>query len=370
MKVLHVLGQLDVGGIECWLNDLIEKSNEIFPEIYYTIIVDKEHFGNIEQKFLDLNVNVQHITPNSRSKINYLKDIYNITKKENFDVIHSHVSFTSGIVNAIAYLNGIKIRISHIHSDRLAQIKKYSILKKIKTYFLLSLIELFSTKKIAVSSNSINTFLNKKNSIIIPCGKNFSRFGYVEDNNNDLTLWAKDHKVLISIGRLEKVKNHIFLLELMRHLDNNFKLLIIGDGSEKNNLSTFIKNNDLNTRVKLLGISDNCLNIMTKLGDIFVFPSLHEGLGMSAIEAQACGLPVICSNNVPEDIKLTDNVFFLPTEDKDKKLWIDKILLLQDKKGNIAENIINGKYSIDNNLKNIHEIYSDISYKKLLINTK
>ncbi|EST57243.1 hypothetical protein K151_3049 [Proteus hauseri ZMd44] len=362
MKVLHILGQLDIGGIECWLNDLIKKSSEISPEIHYTIIVDKAHIGNIEKNFLDLNVNVIHITPNTKSKIGYLKDIYKITKKENFDVIHSHVSFTSGIINAIAYINKIKIRISHIHSDRLLQIKKASLLKKIKAYTLLSFIELFSTHKIAVSSNAKNTFLNKKNSIVIPCGKDFSKIGLTGNINKNLVLWAKNHKILVSIGRLEKVKNHIFLLDLMEHLDKKFKLLIIGDGSERTNLAQIINNKNLSERVNLLGISNNCLNIMTTLGDIFVFPSLHEGLGMSTIEAQACGLPVICSSNVPKEVKLTNNVFFLPIEEKDKKLWINKILLLQDKKENIIEEIITGEYSIDNNFQKIHKIYSKHTY--------
>lgn len=364
MKILHILGQLDIGGIECWLNDLIEKSNEIHPEIQYTIIVDKEHFGNLEQKFLDLNVKVRHITPNTRSTIGYLRDIYNITKNENFDVIHSHVSFTSGIINAIAYVNGIKIRISHIHSNRLLQIKKFSLLKKIKTYFLLLLIELFSTIKIAVSSNAKKTFIKKKNSIIIPCGKNFSKIKDNKEIDSDLKSWSKNHKLLISVGRLEKVKNHIFLLNLMQYIDNDFKLLIIGDGSEKEFLNQFIKKNNLDKRVKLLGISNDCLNIMMNIGDIFVFPSLHEGLGMSAIEAQACGLPVICSTNVPQEIKLTNNVFFLPIEIKDKILWANKILSLKNEKKGIADNIIDSEYSINNNFKKIYEIYSKYTHKK------
>lgn len=364
MKVLHILGQLDTGGIECWLNDLIEKSNEMDSKIEYTIIVDKVHIGNLEQNFLNLNVKVVHITPNKKSKINYLKDIYNIIKKENFDVIHSHVSFTSGIINAIAYVNKVKIRVTHIHSNRLLEIKRSSFLKKIKIFSLLLLIELFSTNKIAVSNNAKRTFLKKKNSLIIPCGKNFSKIWDKTEISCNLELWKKNCILLISIGRLEKVKNHIFLLELMKHLSDDFKLLIIGDGSEKIHLENFIEKNNLEDRVKLFGISDNCLNIMINLGNVFLFPSLHEGLGMSAIEAQACGLPVICSTNVPKEIKLTENVFFLPIEKNDKKLWIDKILDLKDKKQGIKEKIITGEYSIENNFNKIHEIYLRNSYPK------
>ena len=142
--------------------------------------------------------------------------------------------------------------------------------------------------------------------------------------------------IILSIGRLSPWKGFLTLIETMPALlkeNPDFKLLIIGEGEEKDNLGLKIKNLNLENNVKLLGrVSHESISSYFKASDIFVLNSEYEGLSHTILEAMYFSLPVIASNKGgnPELIEDGFNGFLVEYNDKEQikdkilKLWKDK----------------------------------------------
>jgi glycosyltransferase involved in cell wall biosynthesis len=131
-------------------------------------------------------------------------------------------------------------------------------------------------------------------------GVNVERFGYKneEDTLRKLKGITKDKTVLIQVGTLNILKNHIEVLKAIKEMDLNIRkdllYLIIGDGPEKKNLMDYCKTNDLDSYVKFVGkIPNTEVNDWYNLSDFFILPSISEGLPLVFLEAMACGLPII-----------------------------------------------------------------------------
>lgn len=105
----------------------------------------------------------------------------------------------------------------------------------------------------------------------------------------------EDTIILLSVGELNKGKNHKAVIKALRHMDRNICYFICGKGNERKYLEGLVKRMNLEDRVFLLGYVRDIYKVY-QLADIFVFPSLREGLPVSLMEAMSCGLPCIVSN--------------------------------------------------------------------------
>lgn len=123
------------------------------------------------------------------------------------------------------------------------------------------------------------------------------------------------------------VKNHDFLLRIFKELyllNNNVLLLIVGDGELKTHIENKCIDLGIEDRVIMTGNRLDVADLVHAI-DIFVFPSLYEGLPVAMIEAQASGAPCIVSDNITSDVKITNLVTFLSIN-QDPKIWANKIL--------------------------------------------
>ncbi|WP_194206468.1 glycosyltransferase [Superficieibacter sp. 1612_C1] len=360
-NIVFVIGQLDIGGIESWLYDFVKRTNNKYN---FSFIVDKKHVGFYEPEIVSMGCEVIHIS-SSKNKLAYLYDLYKAFNNHEYDICHTHVSFTNGLVVLIAKLCKIPKTISHSHSDRSEEVKGKSYFKRLFINFQITAVNLFSNHRIAVSTKSAECHYHKTENIeIIPCGKDFSSLSDFEKIYTPGEFgFNKEDVILGSVGRLELVKNHKFLLEIIRRLNEpHIKLLIIGSGSQYNELIKTIDNYKIQDRVKIVQGSTDVLRIMRDIVHIFLFPSLHEGLGLAAIEAQAAGLPVIASTNVPNVVDLTDNICHLNTDDIN--LWVSQLKKfgLNNQKKHVfcaSEEVFNSAFSIENNISKVLRIYNE-----------
>lgn len=130
-------------------------------------------------------------------------------------------------------------------------------------------------------------------------GIDISRIQAVKINKKDKRkeLGVPENAImLLSVGELNKNKNHKLVIEAMTEMQNKSCYYIVcGKGAEKAYLMDMAARVKIRDRVKLLGFREDVIEI-AKCADIFVFPSKREGLGLAALEAMACGLPLITSN--------------------------------------------------------------------------
>ena len=139
-------------------------------------------------------------------------------------------------------------------------------------------------------------------------------------------LGFSDELVLGHVGRFSNQKNHNFLIDIFYEIikiNKKSKLILIGTGELENEIKEKVESLSLKEKVIFLGARADVNKIMQAM-DVFILPSLFEGLPVVGVEAQASGLPCIISDTVSKDVKITDSVLqislSLPPEEWGKKL--------------------------------------------------
>lgn len=136
----------------------------------------------------------------------------------------------------------------------------------------------------------------------------------------------EDKIVIGHVGRFHFQKNHSFLIDIFEQLarrNDKYRLILIGQGALENDIKKLVAQKSLEKKVIFCGVQSDTSEFYQMM-DCFVLPSLFEGLGIVALEAQACSLPCVLSDQVPSIVKVNDNVSFLSLK-ADLNKWADTI---------------------------------------------
>ena len=173
-------------------------------------------------------------------------------------------------------------------------------------------------------------------------------------------LGLEKNFIILQIARLVYQKNHIFSLSVfseISHSVSNAVLLLAGDGNLRQSLEAEATRLGISDKVRFLGFRSDIPQLL-QAADLFILPSLFEGLGISAIEAQCSGIQCLLSNHVPDEAIITDNAIRLPL---DVDIWCDKIVDIArngynryDRSAEIAA----AGYSLKDQIKILENLYS------------
>lgn len=164
--------------------------------------------------------------------------------------------------------------------------------------------------------------------------------------------------VIGNIGRLCYQKNQRFLLNVFSDVYQNMpesRLLLVGDGDDRKELELYAESLGLLDSVIIYGTSNHVEELLCAM-DVFAFPSLFEGLGIAMIEAQASGLPVICSDQIPKESVVSDDVYRISVHDRDG--WVKALLRMDGGRQKcLLENELLSNYDIRRLSRQMEKIY-------------
>lgn len=295
-------------------------------------------------------------------RLNILRPIHRYLRHHRYDIIHIHSGSTIvlAMVALIARINKIPSIIVHSHSTGFVKNTKYYFLKAC-TYPLL--------KKIP--------------DVYCACSKEAGLWKFptsvcthqlkVIKNGIDLTLFApnlqirygvrkrfsiSDELLLGQVGRLSFQKNQEFsikILSILKRRGIKSRLMLVGDGELLDTLKTLAVTENVCDDVFFVGRVADVYNYVQAM-DLFLFPSRWEGFGLVGVEAQGVGVPIIASTAVPQEMKLTDDVFYLPLDSVEE--WVDKIIEVSSlsRKNNIAK-IREQGYDINQTAEELRKLY-------------
>ncbi|RFA33380.1 hypothetical protein CAI16_14990 [Virgibacillus dokdonensis] len=169
-----------------------------------------------------------------------------------------------------------------------------------------------------------------KEAEIINNGIEINRFinhDYTKEEYRKLKNLPKDAFIIGHVGGFRPEKNHVKLIDIFLSLNKKIKnlhLVMVGEGETKPTVKSLINKYEIEDNVHFLGARKD-IEVILKTFDVFVFPSLYEGLGIAIIEAQVSGLYCVISNTIPRTVDITGNVCFLPLE-ADIEQWGNAIL--------------------------------------------
>lgn len=313
MKVIEFFGEpLSYGGQEAFIYNMYSHFTK--PAKY--LFITPFHADNVELIEKINNRGDEYISNNYKFE-SKLRKVYIIkTAKKSipsgYDVIHIHSGsiFNLMIVSKIAKKKGIKKVIVHSHATGHAD-AKHGLIKKISDSYLDKYADLFlACSKEAGRFKYSDEVLKSDRFNVINNGIELDNYKYNEDWRNQIRneLKLKDEFVLCNVGRYSSEKNQKFIVRVFNEylkINSNSKLLFVGgEGPAKEELIQEIDHLGLKSKVIML-TKRNDINKILSAADVFLFPSLFEGLGISGIEAQAAGLHTLCSENIPDEANVT-----------------------------------------------------------------
>ncbi len=324
--ILHVVHSFGAGGLE---NGMVNILNRIPENKYKHIILSLTNDINFKNRITNKNVKIINITKRPGKGVGWYLDLLKIVYKMKPDIIHTRNLSTIEAQIPCMLIPGCK-RIHGEHGrdvfDLTGQTKKYIWLRKaisliIDRYLTVSKdLEFWLVNDINISNNKIFQIYN---------GVDTNTFypSEVDKRNNQI--------IIGSVGRLAAIKNYQLLIKAYSQLiqiyhDIDLRLILVGDGPEKNNLILLSEELGVSDKVKFYGNRNDISDLLRKI-DIFVLPSLGEGISNTILEAMSTSLPIVASE-VGGNVELVNsgvNGFLF--KDNDKESLCNVLMILIDK---------------------------------------
>ena len=340
IRILQIIGSMNIGGAENFLMNIYRKIDK--KKIQFDFIVHKK--GIFDDEIKRMGGKIYYIKPIQEvGPIIYKKELEQIFTCQAYKIVHSHIDQVSGFILKVAYKCNVPTRIAHSHSTK----NSNSFFGKIYKKYLQSKINKYSTKRFACSEEAGKWLYKNANYEIINNGIDINNFSYNEKFRKELRKKYKipeNALVVGHVGRFMEAKNHDYLVDIFneyhKKINKNSMLLLIGEGKLKKGIIEKLDKLGLtNDTIFLERLTDvyKYYNVM----DIFVFPSIYEGLPLTVIEAQINGLKCLVSQNVTKQSQITDNCKFLDI-DVPPEEWAKEIILSRKRPINLKEkNIMN-----------------------------
>ena len=368
IKILHILTNLEIcNGVTTYVMNYMENMDS--NKFSVDFLVCNNNSRNKSEK-------VEEFLEKKKSKVFYIEqirfknmfkvivDIKNFFSKnaKNYDIVHCHMLNNGAFFLHYAKKYGIKCRILHSHVTKSAD----TLLKEIRNNIFIPVAKKNATHYFACSNDAGKFAFRNNKFIVINNAIDPYKFRYDEDKRKMLRdkMGLKDVFVYGNIGRLCPQKNQIFLIDIFKNIvkvKKESKLMIIGDGPLENKIKKKIKELNLNDKIILLNSQDNIQDFY-QVFDMFLFPTMYEGLGITLIEAQTSGLRCFVSNMVPIETKITENYRVQNINDSAEE-WARNILHYGDSiyiRENKYDDIIKHGYSIKLEAKKLEKIYEKI----------
>lgn len=327
IRVLHVVGAMNRAGTETMLMNIfrnIDRSKVQFDFVSYS-----SQPAHYDEEIERLGGRVFRLKgTQSIMKLVSLIKVYGP-----YDVVHSHTLFHCGVANLAARLAGVNVRIAHAHTT-----SDYSgsLLRKLYLTSMRWATTRFSTHLLACSKQA-GTFLYGTTSLDSPKYNFFPNLidhtEFLNDKQNEVRKFKTEYDmhnkfVIGHIGRFIEPKNHRFILQILKAIlkkEREVILLLVGDGDLRLEIEEAAKKEKLIENIRFVGVRED-IGVMLQAMDVFVFPSIYEGLGLVLLEAQASGLPCVVSEAIQPEADINLGLFTRLSVNDKHELWADKVL--------------------------------------------
>lgn len=324
IRVLHCVKKMDRAGIETFIMNVFRNIDK--KEVCFDFLCSSREHGDYDDEIRALGGNIYYTSQSNASIFKHFVVIKSLAKwfkenRNNFDVVHLHADHNVSVLIYLEAMRQAKIKkvIVHSHNNSGSHIMANKLLRNICS--------LYKFEKFACSEEAGVWLFGKKTVKqgkvkMIPNGIDFVKYTYnpkkSEAKKHELGFQGKT--VLGHIGRFSMQKNHKFLIEVFseyQKINSNSVLLLVGRGELEEQIKKQVHDLSLDDKVKFLGVRDDVSELLQAI-DVFVFPSLYEGLSVVLLEVQVASLPVVTNYNISRQTIISDCVTLLPVTDPKK----------------------------------------------------
>jgi len=330
VRVLQICASLSrSGGVQTVLQNYYAYMNQ--KEYVFDFIVMGTEVGELEEWFEQRGSHVYHVTPRSVSFRKNTKELNQIIKTGNYDVVHCHQDYKSLIAIIIAQLHGVKTRIVHCHQAFPKETAKKRIIRKLSTL----LIKCFANVFVGCGVDAARWLYGERmvktgKAVVLNNAVNLEKYAFSEEKRRQIRSDLEvDHKLVFgNIARFTYQKNHKLLIDIFAkfHSQNTQSVLLLaGEGELLDETQAYCDHLGIRNSVIFLGVRSDICELLSAM-DIVLLPSRFEGLALIMIEAQANGIPAVCSSFVTGELGLQRNVLFVSENDyENTEAWCSVI---------------------------------------------
>lgn len=361
IRIAEIVGKWVGGGVEAFIMNYYRNIDK--TKIQFDFICDSDSTDIPYEEIEDAGGRVILIPPYEKV-IPYHKELKKVLTENNYKIVHSHINTMSVFPLFAAKCVGVPVRIAHSHSTTSKLEKKRNLIKLV----LRPLVPLFATHFFACTEHAGRwAFGNKRfdngNVTVINNAIDVKAFNYNEEvrNAKRKELNINDKTIVFGhAGRFVSVKNHSFIVDVFNefHKENSDSLLLLaGQGPLLEDVSQKVRRLGLQNDVLFLGQRTD-ISELYQAFDVFLLPSLYEGLGMVLIEAQCAGNLCFASTEVPKETKMTENIEHLDIS-MGSEYWSEQITtrIKNFKRENHGEEIKIYGYDIKDEVKKLELLY-------------
>lgn len=339
MKVLQKFQQFEISGIARIISDYARYLSK--DGIQVDILTDydlpmepAENIVGTDGKITSLRLSKEEGKIRGYDRL--CKGLAGYLKANKYDIIHISGSNLYCLICAfVAKKEGVKVRIVHAHTN--AKYDKVMRITKQLNGLIRTLLQYQVTHYVACSQEAAAWMMTPKayqkgryyllnNAIDV---EHYQINPEIRERIRDMHQ-AKENFVVGHVGYFNYPKNHTFLLEVFEAiLDKEpcARLWLAGKGELFDSMQEKARKLGIISKVSFLGEVEHIAEVLQGM-DLFLFPSISEGMGRALIEAQASGLPVVCSDRIPDAVKMSDSYVTLPLEASATK-WAEICLAMQ-----------------------------------------
>jgi glycosyltransferase involved in cell wall biosynthesis len=306
IRVLHFTGGMVRGGVETWLMHVLRNIDR--DAIQMDFFSHSGAVGTFDPEIEQLGGRIFRYAHSPTNLVRYRRSLRRVLKEAGpYDVVHGHVHLYSGYILGVAAGAGVPIRIAHSHVAQGSQpAGRERAWRPAYSRLMRALIHRNATVGLANSIASAEDLFGpgwREAASILPYGFDFGPYASLPPKGElkERLGLGPDKKVIGHVGRFHPQKNHPFLVDVFERVSrarDDVHLLMVGGRGNQEEVGADLARRGLGDASTITGEREE---IATAIGamDLFVFPSLYEGLGIVVLEAQAAGVPTLASEGVP-----------------------------------------------------------------------
>lgn len=360
-RVLHIVKVMNHGGAETMIMNLyrnIEREKVQFDFLYLS-----NESGEYDREIINLGGRIYKVQSPENGRIKNMKEIFKLLKTQKFSIIHSHISYYSGFVCLIAYMAGVKKRITHSHTTN--DLREKGIIRVIYNKIAKFLIKIFSNVKLSCGIEAGKYLYGKNKFTVINNGIDLEKYKKItseEIYKLKKELKIDENKIIFGhVGRFVNIKNQEYFIKfakVMLKYRKDFIIILVGQGSNLEKIKNLIEKNNLQKYFVLTGLRED-IPMFMKMFDVFIMPSLYEGFPLVIVEALAGGNICFLSDKISKETNIINSrVNFFSLDDNIDNLCKEIIEKLKQKKELDVYDILEKKGFTNNVLaKKIQNIY-------------
>lgn len=353
IRMLHIVGSMSPSGIGNFIMNMYRHVDR--KKVQFDFIVHERREVGFEEEIISLGGKIFDVPRKSESVWKNFCAIKKVVKKGSYNVVFRHTDTSTIAIDLVAaYLGGAKRRIAHSHSTSTSNKKMHKLFQP--------LLNFMTTDYFACSKEAGKWLYGpKKKAIVVWNGIDILTFSPNHQIRKEVRQeedWQQSF-VIGHIGNLMPVKNHLFAIDVFCEIKQkkpNAKLIFVGDGQMRSSIEAVIKERNIENSVNLLGVRTDTSRLLQGM-DLFLFPSLYEGVPIALVEAQAVGLPCVVSSVIQPDVFVGGTILPIELSNSVQK-WANKIVdFIDSLKTPSMADLENSKF----NIKYAVKIYEELA---------